>query len=420
MIQLVPPTQDRLPRIFFFNMGGGPIDAGGGLGFTEGGLVHAVQSFVPLSSIYDVTVVCPNTPRGAASNEEEFNGVRISCPVLPGSVRWMRPGELSIIEHPLRVLLNWPSMVAGFIAQARRVVQAEPAVVLGNGVFTAFLSGLKQGRWATVAVIHHLYQDQWTTGAQSPPSGFYARVERVLLRWLRADAIAVVNPSVATHLVEYGFPPEKVFFVGNGVDAKRYTFSTSHDEETLVFVGRLRSAKAVDVVLDAFAIVHRQRPEAVLHIVGDGLLLGTLKSRASRLGIRERVVFHGFMDEESKLQLLSRATLYLSASRFEGFGLPVVEAMAVGAVPVVSDIPAHRYIFQDRAVGYLTATKEEMAARSLELLADPARRAEMAAAGRELVEQMWTWEQVAARYRQMIDGLLSSRAQPLACSAAVK
>jgi glycosyltransferase involved in cell wall biosynthesis len=406
----VPPDQHKRPRIFFFNMGGGPRVSGGCLGFTEGGLVHAVQSFVPLSSTYDVTVVCPNTPSVDANTEAEFQGVHISCPGLPGAVKWMRPGELSVIEHPLRVLLNWPSMVAGFIAQARRVVHEDADVVLGNGVFTAFLSGLKQGRWVAVAVIHHLYQDPWTTGAQSAPSGFYARIERFLLRRLHADAIAVVNPSVASHLVQYGFPPEKVFFVGNGVDAERYSFSTNHDEESLVFVGRLRSAKAVDVVLDAFAIIHRQRPEAVLHIVGDGLLMGSLASRASRLGIRERVVFHGCMDEEAKLQLLSHATLYLSASRFEGFGLPVVEAMAVGTVPVVSDIPAHRYILQGRDVGCLTATAEEMAARSLELLADPRRRMAMAVAGRELVEQMWTWNDVAARYRRMIDGLLSAHA----------
>jgi len=409
MILAVPPDRGELPRIFFFNMGGGPRVSGSGLGFTEGGLVHAVQSFVPLSSTYDVTVVCPNTPGADANTEADFHGVHISCPALPGAVKWMRPGELSVIEHPLRVLLNWPSMVAGFIAQARRVVRDDADVVLGNGVFTAYLCGLKRGRWVTVAVIHHLYQDPWTTGAQSAPSGFYARMERFLLRRLHADAIAVVNPSVASHLVQYGFPPEQVFFVGNGVDADRYAFSANHDEESLVFVGRLRSAKAVDVVLDAFAIIHHQRPEAVLHIVGDGLLMGSLVSRAAKLGIRKRVVFHGCMGEEAKLQLLSRATLYLSASRFEGFGLPVVEALAVGAVPVLSDIPAHRYILQGRDVGRLTATTEEMAARSLELLADPRRRMAMAVAGRELVEQMWTWNDVAERYRRMIEWLLSAR-----------
>ena len=392
-------------------MGGGPRDEGRGLGFTEGGLVHAVQSFAPLASEYDVTVVCPNVPRGARGGGVDFNGVHIICPGLPHSVGWMRPGELTVIEHPLRALLNWPSLVAGFVAQAKWVEHNDTDVVLGNGIFTACLSGLKRGPWATIAVIHHLYQDPWTTGAHSSPSGVYARAERFLLRRLHADAIAVVNPSVASYLVDYGFPPEKVVFVGNGVDTVRYACSANHDEETLVFLGRLRSAKAVDVVLDAFSIIHRHRPNAVLHIVGDGRLMRALTLHASRLGIRERVVFHGCMDEDSKLLLLQRATLYLSASRFEGFGLPVVEAMAVGAVPVVSDIPAHRYIFQGRDVGCLAATAEEMADRSLELMADHGRRAAMVARGRELVEQMWTWDGVAERYRQLIDGLLSARAR---------
>ena len=403
--------QDRLPRIRFFNVGGGPTVVGGELGFTEGGLVHAVHSMAPLTARYEVEVVCPNLADAAdVVREVSYRGVHIISPRRPLSVRWMRAGELSAAELPLRTLLNWPSIVAGYLSQSHQLARWDADVVLANGILGSYLAGLTRGRWATVAVIHHLYHDPWTTGASSPPSGFHAQAERFLLRRLRADAIAVVNPSVASRLAQYGYPPEKVAFVGNGVDHRAYSFSPHHDEDTLVFVGRLRAAKGVASVLDAFSLVHRQRPRAVLHIVGDGLLGESLKAHATSLGIEHRVVFHGFVDENTKIRLLQSAAVYLSASRFEGFGLPVAEAMSVGAVPVASDIPAHRYIFQNRDVGFLTSTADEMADRTLGLLRDSALRASMAAAGRALIEEMWTWEHVAARYGELIDRLLSARA----------
>lgn len=410
MLALVFSARSGLPRVRFFNLGGGPTLVGGQLGFTEGGLVHAVRSMVPLTSRYEVDVVCPNVADAdGAVSEVSFRGVRITCPGRPRSVRWMHTGELSVVERPVQTILNWPSIVAGYASQSRQLAHWDGDVVLANGILGSYLVGLTRGRWLKIAVIHHLYHDPWTTGAASSPSGLDARAERFLLSRLRCDAIAVVNPSVASRLAQYGYPPEKVIFVGNGVDQRAYPFSPHHDENTLVFVGRLRAAKGVASVLDAFSLVHRERPRAVLHIIGDGLLRESLEVHAASLGVANSVVFHGFVDEETKTRLIRSAAVYLSASRFEGFGLPVAEAMSVGAVPVVSDIPAHRYIFQDRGVGFLTSTADEMADRTLELLRDSALRTSMSIAGRALVEEMWTWEHVAARYGTLIDGLLAAR-----------
>lgn len=411
MLERVLPARNRLPRIRFFNLGGGPTIVADSPGFTEGGLVHAVRALAPLADRYEVTVVCPNVPDARDTvRDASIAGVRVACPRPPLSVRWMRAGEMSAAERPLWTFLNWPSIIASYLAESRQLTRSDVDVVLANGIVASYLAGLPRGRWSTIAVIHHLYHDPWSTGAQSPPSGLLARAERFLLHRLRADAVAVVNPSVASCLVRCGWPKDKLAFVGNGVDPGTFAFSGSHDEDSLIFVGRLRASKGVESVLDAYAMVHQQRPHSILHIVGDGLLRQLLQARAVQLGVESSVVFHGFVDEGTKVRLLQSASLYLSASRFEGFGLPVVEAMATGAVPVVSDIPAHRYIFQGREVGLLSTTPEEMASGVLELLRNPVLRMSMAVAGRALVQEMWTWDQVAARYRALIDGLLSARA----------
>ena len=78
-------------------------------------------------------------------------------------------------------------------------------------------------------------------------------------------------------------------------------------------------------------------------------------------------------------------------------------------LPVASDIPSHGFIFQDRAVGFLVRSPQEMAERSLQLLEDVALRHRMAEEGRRLVCETWTWDAVAQRYRGLIDAVLASR-----------
>ena len=394
--------------MLFFNLGGGPSWVGDTFGFTEGGLVHAVCSFSPLVPQYDVTVICPNVPPDFQGREFMFDGVRIVCPAAPRLVRWMRVGELSFSDRGWRAILNWPTILAEYLAARRELGTCRPDVVLANGIVGSYLLSTIPHRCPVVAVIHHLYHDPRTSGPGSRPSGLMARAERLLLRRLTVDGVAVVNPAVASRLLECGFDPNRVAFVGNGVNANRYSFADKGDSKVVVFVGRLRRAKCIDGLLDAFSLVHERCPDAVLHLAGDGPLRRSLEQRAASLGLGERVVFHGFLSEEKKVLLLQSAAVYLSASLFEGFGIPLVEAMATGAVPVVSDISAHRFIFQDRRVGYLVATPEEMASRTLLLLEDANLRDGMAREGRMLVEEKWTWDAVADRYRRLLDGLLAA------------
>ena len=338
-----------------------------------------------------------------------FDGVRVVCPASPRWVRWMRAGELSLSDGRWRAILNWPTIIAGYLAARRELERCKADVVLANGIFGSYLLGTMPHQSPVVAVIHHLYHDPRTSGPGSRPSELVARAESFLLRRLAVDGVAVVNPAVASRLLECGFDPGRVAFVGNGVNVRRYSFAEKGGSKAVVFVGRLRRAKCVDALLDAFSLVHERCPDAVLHLAGDGPLRRSLEQRAASLGLGERVVFHGFLSEEKKVLLLQTAAVYLSASLFEGFGIPLVEAMATGAVPVVSDISAHRFIFQDRRVGYLVATPEEMARRTLLLLEDANLRNHMAREGRMLVEEKWTWEVVADRYRRLLDSLLAAR-----------
>jgi len=112
---------------------------------------------------------------------------------------------------------------------------------------------------------------------------------------------------------------------------------------------------------------------------------------------------HGYLPEREKVELLSSCAVYVSNSIFEGFGIPLVEAMATGTVPVVTDIEAHRFVFQNDNVGYLVKNTEEMATKITDLLSNERERLRLANNGRRLVEQKWTWARVAQRYRCLLN-----------------
>ncbi len=396
-------------RVLFYNLGGGPHQEGDAFAFTEGGLVHALYSFSRLVDLCDTTIVCPNVPLEVCGRRFVVNGVTIDCPAPPTAARWLWSDEFSFTERPLQTILRLPSVLMSYRRLRRDALEARPHVILANGIVGSYMVGREWTHVAVVAVIHHLFQDPWSRGSDEATHGVAAQAEGWLLRHLNVDGIAVVNPAVRERLVAMGFDSSRIEMVGNGVDPRLYTFQAETHRGDVVYVGRLRKDKRVDLLIDMMTIVHRERPGTVLHIVGDGGQRRSLLRRVRRLGLEHMVRFHGYLSERKKVALMQSCSVYVSASRFEGFGIPLVEAMAAGTVPVVSDIPAHRFIFQGRDVGLMANSAPEMAARVLELLSDDKARMRRAYEGRRLVEELWTWDAVAARYRRLLEVVCGER-----------
>ncbi|GBE57719.1 GDP-mannose:cellobiosyl-diphosphopolyprenol alpha-mannosyltransferase [bacterium BMS3Abin01] len=150
---------------------------------------------------------------------------------------------------------------------------------------------------------------------------------------------------------------DNVSLVENGIDFELFSgVDRKVRGEVLVFVGRISRNKRVDHLLEAFAIVRERRPRARLVIVGpdwEGLGEG-LEQQARSLGIRESVTFAGNLSQDNLLKTLAGASLFVSASEYEAFGISAVEAMAAGIIVVVNRIRAFQDIVNDGNNGFLT------------------------------------------------------------------
>ncbi|MDE0115445.1 MAG: glycosyltransferase [bacterium] len=125
---------------------------------------------------------------------------------------------------------------------------------------------------------------------------------------------------------------------GGDVQAGLSDREVAEDGGTVLFVGRLVPNKCQHDLIAAFAVLSRFRPQSQLVLVGDASppqYLQSLKSLARRLGVQNRMVFAGKVSDKSLSQWYQTSDVFACASEHEGFGVPLVEAMANG-LPVVA------------------------------------------------------------------------------------
>lgn len=157
--------------------------------------------------------------------------------------------------------------------------------------------------------------------------------------WLRdrimawADGIILYGTEDQAALKARGYPAERIFFAHNTMAIGNHRDTSGEAKSSFLYVGRLQERKALDRFLAAFAgIRDKLPPDCRFDIVGDGEARAPLEAAARRLGIAERVVFHGkVLDEDRLATIFSRAYAYVS----DNVGLAVLHSFAYG-VPLIT------------------------------------------------------------------------------------
>lgn len=169
----------------------------------------------------------------------------------------------------------------------------------------------------------------------------------------------------------------------------------------LFFHGRLVYQKGLDLLLAALGSMPAAPFE--LHLAGDGPMRPELEQQASTLGIREKIIFHGWMRRPELARALRGADLFVFPSRDEGMPNAVLEAMASGLPVVASAIAGSEELVLPGLTGQLVPSEDApaLAAALAPLLGDIPLLETMGAAGRERVERHYSWSSAATRYLEL-------------------
>ena len=236
---------------------------------------------------------------------------------------------------------------------------------------------------------------------------FFSRTQRV---WMpktipdtmrRAAAVITVSEFSKSEIVKhYGVAKDRVVVAPDAPDVSLARAAEDRGDPPIeppyfLALGTVETRKNIDVAIRALGLLRAQRPAAVrerLVVVGrDGYGAADIRRAAEDFG---GVEFLGYAPDAQVAALLSRATALVYPSRYEGFGLPVIEAMAAGTPALVSDIPVMQEIAGDAAVR-LPPDDERAWADAFEKIAtDPGYRSGLVERGTARARD-FSWERTA-------------------------
>jgi len=242
--------------------------------------------------------------------------------------------------------------------------------------------------------------------------GPFRFVDRAFAR--RARRIVAISNAVRRFLVESaGLPAEKVETIHYGLDRLPDARSEVTPAEAgvpegvplVLAVGRLTEQKDHETALRAFATVDEK---AYFAILGIGPLEARTKGLARELGIADRVVFPGRVEIAAWLE---RASVFAHSSRWEGFGIVLLEAMLAGLPIAATRVSAVPEVVADGETGLLVEPGDwQGLARTLEgLLADPSRARALGEAGRERARTSFSVARMTERTVALYESIPAAR-----------
>jgi glycosyltransferase involved in cell wall biosynthesis len=270
--------------------------------------------------------------------------------------------------------------------------------------------------WASrpvVLLVHHLFGATAFEEASFPVAAVTWLFERPLARIYRGVPVQAVSDSTAADLVDRGFDRDAIRVIPNGVDLEFYRPDAAvprFAEPTVVYVGRLKRYKRVDLIVRAIALLRDQGRAPRLEIAGKGDAEPRLRRLVDELGLGQQVRFAGYVSEDDKRTLFRRAWVHAFTSPKEGWGISNLEAAACGTATVASDSPGLRDSVRHGESGFLVRHGDvgALAGRLAELLGEPALRDRLGTGARRFAEY-YAWDRTANATEAHLAALLGRR-----------
>lgn len=238
----------------------------------------------------------------------------------------------------------------------------------------------------------------------------------------RAEQVIAISEATKRAIVdEYHLPEQKITVTPLAGDARYATVATPDEiavikdkygieGEYFLAVGTLEPRKNLKALLLAFAAIRRETTEQLVIVGGQGWLFEETQELLRKLGLGNRVIFTGYAPTAELPALYQGAKLFVFPSHYEGFGLPVLEAMMSGTAVICSNTSSLPEVGGEAVLYFDPADTDALKGTLLRALADHALRERLVEAGRKQAATFsWdrTSEQTLAVYRAALAGLRS-------------
>jgi glycosyltransferase involved in cell wall biosynthesis len=325
-------------------------------------------------------------------------------PGFPHQVTVILPGPPPPTLRALEPRVQWdvePSEAAGTVWEQTRL----PRALSRQHVDVFFAAGYTAPIRLASPFVVALYDVSFFAHPE-----WFSRREGLRRRWLsrlaarRASSIITISQFSAEEIVRWiGVPRDRIRIAPPGAPPSDDDERPRPRQPLVLFVGSLFNRRHIPDLLHAFALTLSQVPDARLVLVGDNRTNPPIdpKALAEDLGIASSVAWLKYIDEAELARLYSEARVFAFLSDYEGFAMTPMEAIALGAPPVLLDTPISREVYGD-AARVVSAEPMDISEALTSLLTDDAAHGALMEAGRRRLS-MYSWGRSAGVIRRALE-----------------
>lgn len=225
-----------------------------------------------------------------------------------------------------------------------------------NGIpfFTPLFS-----RKPVLLLIHHVHQEIFIEHLKFPLSYIARFIEGNIMPFIyRNKTVITVSESSKKEIVKAGIANEDRIQIINPGITPVVTHYQKTDYPTIIYLGRLKAYKNIDIAIRAFYQLKKKIKRARFWIVGEGDSFTELRDLTIKLGLEKSIFFHGKVSDEEKIRLLSQSWVAVQPSQVEGWGITVIEANACQTPVVASNTNGLKDSVIDHKTGLLVRIRD--------------------------------------------------------------
>lgn len=235
------------------------------------------------------------------------------------------------IYRTKRYRFLWVTYLFRFIKIFQLLIKNRPNVVITSGKFSLWLGGFyqlffKNVKW--IGVVH---------GSEILAGGYFSRF--LTQRSLQSHDTLIAVSKYTSQLLEQTIKISKIKVINNGFSmpaSSPLPKTCSDDSLKIITVGNLTERKGQHKVVEVLPELIKVFPRLEYHVVGIPTQLDHFRKKVSDLGLQHHVIIHGIVSDTVKIELLQKSNIFIMLSQhlsngdFEGFGIAILEANALG------------------------------------------------------------------------------------------
>jgi glycosyltransferase involved in cell wall biosynthesis len=324
----------------------------------------------------------------------------------------LRKGNLTI--HIIKTIAKLPEALLIFQIQSlkREIMEIHPDIIHAQGSFALYstATALMWNKYPTLLTVHGIVAKEFK---------FYREIHFILSifihipneRYVLSKIPNIIVCSPQMEKIVSNMTNSKIHVIPNGIDIEDsqniepHKLSKSH---SILFIGGLRKAKGIDILIGAFPLIKKSDTDSHLFIGGIGPEEKKIKKLVKKLNIEEKVEFLGFVSEDEKYAYYKSVDLCVFPSVYEPFGIVCLEAMVCGRPVVASNVGGIPFVVENGKTGLLfeSGNVKDLAEKVIILLKNKELRDKMGEVGRERAKE-FTWDKIAEQtvevYKEIIE-----------------